>query len=103
MIYTPDAKLTGVASLADIGVTTGATTGTGAFSQDSVDGKLTIDPNALASAMASNPNRVKAMLQSFAQSFSTVVNSIAAPGGTIDARIQGDTSQINDLTNQIAN
>jgi flagellar hook-associated protein 2 len=31
-----------------------------------------------------------------------VVNGVAAPGGTIDLRIQGDNSELSDLSNQIS-
>jgi flagellar hook-associated protein 2 len=37
----------------------------------------------------------------FGASFSTLVGSVANPGGTIDSRIQGDDSQISALGNQI--
>ncbi len=101
--YTPNALLTGIQGLADIGITTGAASGDAPFSQDSVDGKLTIDTTKLEAALASNPNGVKAMLQSWSSGFAAVVNGVAAPGGSIDLRIQGDRSEIGDLTNQIAN
>ena len=102
-IYTPNAGLTGIQSLADIGITTGAAVGSAPFSQDSVDGKLTIDTTKLENAIATNPSGVKAMLQSWSDGFATLVNDDAAPAGTIDLRIQGDNSEISDLTNQIAN
>ncbi len=103
-MYNPGAGLpSGIASLADIGVTTGAAAGSAGFSQDSVDGKLTIDSTALANAIQSNPNGVKQVLQSWSQSFSTIVNNDAQPGGSLDARIQGDSSQISDISDQITN
>ena len=43
------------------------------------------------------------MLQSWSDGFASLVNGVAAPGGTIDLRIQGDTSELGDLANQIAN
>jgi flagellar hook-associated protein 2 len=101
-IYTPSSALTGIQSLADIGITTGAASGASPFSQSSVDGKLTIDTTKLEAAIASNPSGVKAMLQSWSDGFASVVNSVAAPGGTMDLRIQGDTSELSDLTNQIS-
>ena len=42
------------------------------------------------------------MLQGFSNGFAALVNGVAAPGGTMDLRIQGDTSEITDLTNQIS-
>jgi flagellar hook-associated protein 2 len=101
--YTPASGLTGLTSLADIGISTGAASGSATFSQDAVSGKLTIDSTKLANAIQSNPSGVEALLQSWSQSFSSSANSVAGPGGTIDARIQGDTSQISDISNQIEN
>ena len=43
------------------------------------------------------------MLQSWSINFSFMVNNEAAPGGTIDSRIQGDDTQISYLANQISN
>ena len=43
------------------------------------------------------------MLQSWSIHFSFMVDNEAAPGGTIDSRIQGDDTQINYLTTQISN
>ncbi len=100
--YTPNASLTGITSLADIGITTGAATGSSPYSQDAVSGKLTVNTQALESAIASNPNGIKAMLESWSNSLASTINSVAAPGGTIDLRIQGDTSELGDLTNQIS-
>ena len=68
-IYTPNASLTGIQSLADIGITTGAAVGDSPYSQDSVDGKLSIDTTKLEAAIASNPSGVKAMLQSWSDGF----------------------------------
>jgi flagellar hook-associated protein 2 len=101
-VYTPNTALTGIQSLADVGITTGAAAGDAPYSQDSVNGKLTIDTTKLEAALASNPNGVKAMLQGWSDSFATVVNGVAAPGGTIDLRIQGDNSELSDLSNQIS-
>ena len=102
-IYTPISSLTGVTSLADIGVSTGAASGSATFSQDSVDGKLTIDSTKLANAIQSNPSGVKQMLQSWSSSFAQIVNNEAQPGGTLDTRIQGDTAQSSDISDQISN
>jgi len=96
--------LTGsVTSMLDVGVSTGAPSGTGAPSQNSISGQLTIDTTALTAALTSNGSAVKSMLQSWSIHFSFMVNNEAAPGGTISSRIQGDDSQISYLTNQIDN
>lgn len=101
-IYTPNSALTKIQSLADIGITTGAAAGSSPFSQDSVSGKLKVDNTKLDAAINANPGGVKAMLQSWSSGFATLVNGVAAPGGSMDQRIQGDTSQLSDLANQIA-
>jgi flagellar hook-associated protein 2 len=96
--------LTGsITSMLDIGVSTGAASGTGAPSQSSISGQLTLDATALTQALTSNASAVKSMLQSWSIHFSFMVDNEAAPGGTIDSRIQGDDTQINYLTTQISN
>jgi flagellar hook-associated protein 2 len=101
-MYTPGAGLpTGMASLADLGISTGAASGSGTPSQDSINGMLTVNTATLTAALQNNPNGVKAVLQSFAQSFSSLVNNVAAPGGTLDSRIQGDSAEISDMSNRI--
>jgi flagellar hook-associated protein 2 len=102
-IYQPGTGLpTGMATMMDIGVSTGATTGSGTFSQNAVNGQLTLDTNALTQALTSNPSGVTQVLQAFSSSFSNLVNSYAEAGGTIDSRVQGNSSQITDLGNQIS-
>ncbi len=91
-----------IQSLLDIGVSTGATTGSGAVSQSALSGVLQLNGTTLTNALQSNPLGVQQMLVAFGASFSTLAGSAADPGGTIDARIQGDNSQISDLNNQIA-
>ncbi len=92
----------GMASMLDLGISTGATTGSSAPSQSAISGQLTLNATTLAQALTSNPSGVASVLQSFASSFSSMVNSVAAPGGTIDSRIQSDTTQVDALNNQIA-
>ena len=55
-----------------------------------------------AQAITSNPSGVTALLKSWSQSFSNVINPVAQSGGTIDTRIQGDNRQINNLGNQLS-
>ncbi|HZE14543.1 MAG TPA: flagellar filament capping protein FliD, partial [Mycobacterium sp.] len=85
-----------------IGVSTGATTGSGAVSQSALNGVLQLDSSTLDSAVQSDPSGVQQMLVGFAASFSTLVGATADPGGTIDTRVQGDDQQITALGNQIA-
>ncbi len=101
-MYTPGAGLpSGMASMLDIGVSTGAASGTAAPSQSAIAGHLTVDTTALTNAIQSNPSGVEQVLQTWAQSFSSLVNAVAAPGGTLDGRIQGDSAQISSIGNQI--
>ncbi|MFZ0381127.1 MAG: flagellar filament capping protein FliD [Solirubrobacteraceae bacterium] len=102
-----DSTLSGLtgsdASMLDIGVSTGATTGSGAVSQNALDGDLTLDTSTLTSALTSNASGVQSLLTSWSIQFSNLVNNEAAPGGDITTRIQGDGSQISYLNTQISN
>lgn len=101
-IYTPGAGLPSeMSSLANIGIGTGAPTSGGAFSQTAVSGQLTVNAAELTSALQSNPTGVKEMLQSWATSFQGIINTDAQPGGTLDARINGDSAQVSELSHQI--
>jgi flagellar hook-associated protein 2 len=90
-------------SMLDAGVSTGATTGTGAVSQSALAGDLTLDTGTLSAALASNASAVKSMFTSWSIGFSNLVNNEAAPGGTITVRMQSETSQSSFLTTQIQN
>ncbi|HST56906.1 MAG TPA: flagellar filament capping protein FliD [Solirubrobacteraceae bacterium] len=101
-IYTPDASLpTGMASLADIGVSTGAAT-SGASTSSSLAGNLKLDADALASAIQTNPAGVQKMLQSWSQSFQSIVHVDSQAGGTLDTRINGNNVQLSHLSDQIS-
>lgn len=103
-MYTSGSGLpAGMASMLDIGVSTGSSTGSATPAQSAISGDLTLNAATLTSALTSNPSGVKAVMQSWSQSFSSLVNNEAAPGGAMDSRIQGDSSQISALTSQIAN
>jgi flagellar hook-associated protein 2 len=96
--------LTGsMSSMLNIGVSTGATTGSGTVSQTALAGDLTLDTNALSTALASNATGVHQMMQSWSIGFSALVNGEAGAGGTISSRVQADTSQSSFLSTQIAN
>lgn len=101
-IYSPIAGLPSATnSLASIGVTTGAPSGSAQFSQDSVQGHLTVDANALSNAIQTNPDGVKQLLEQWSTQFANLVNVDAAPGGILDTRISGDGSQISSINDQI--
>jgi flagellar hook-associated protein 2 len=109
-IYSPIAGLPeGMNSLADLGITTGDPSSS--VSQDTLDGKLTLDTKKLGAALTSNPTGVRDLLlgtsgasptAGWAQSFQSIVDATAAPGGTLAARIDGESDEIKDLTSNIA-
>ncbi|HTX08430.1 MAG TPA: flagellar filament capping protein FliD [Solirubrobacteraceae bacterium] len=90
-------------NMLDVGVSTGATTGSGAVSQSALSGDLTLNASTLTSALQSNASGVHSLLQSWSIQFSNLVNNEAAPGGDITTRIQGDDTQISYLATQISN
>jgi flagellar hook-associated protein 2 len=102
VMYEPIAGLEAeMSSPLDIGISTGAPTGGGASSQGSLEGLLTLEPAKLAEALKANPAGVQKMLEQWSQSLQSQINDVAAPGGTLEARSNGDGSQITELTSQI--
>jgi len=103
-MYEPIAGLPAeMSNLFDVGVSTGAPTGGGISSQASLEGLLTIEPTKLANAVKANPGGVQQMLEKWSQKLQTMVNNTGGPGGTMEARVNGDGSQITQLTTQINN
>jgi flagellar hook-associated protein 2 len=92
---------TGMASLADIGISTGAASGGAPTSQSTLSAQLTVNQTTLANAIATNPQGVQAVLQAWSQNFYNIVNDEAGPGGTLDTRMQGESDEITQLGNQI--
>jgi flagellar hook-associated protein 2 len=94
--------------LAQIGISTGATTGSGTVSQDALDGKLVVDDDKLDDMLDSNPDGVKNLLgatlgkNGFAQAIDNVLNPSVQTSGSFDTLINQTNSQISDLTDQIA-
>ena len=86
----------------DIGISTGAATGEGASSQSSLEGLLTLEPAKLTEAVESNPAGAQKMLEQWSQKLQGLVEGAGSPGGTIEARVSGDGSQITHLSSQIA-
>lgn len=103
-IYTPIEGLPAeMSSLASIGVSTGAASGSSHYSQSAVEGKLTIDEAKLEEAIKSNPEGVEEMLQGWAGSFQTLTSSYGEPGGgTLASRIESDESSVSYIGSQIA-
>ncbi|HEX3802911.1 MAG TPA: flagellar filament capping protein FliD [Solirubrobacteraceae bacterium] len=90
----------GMASLEDIGISTGASTGS--VQQSAVDGLLTVDTTTLTNAIETNPNGVEAVLQSWSTSFQGVANTEASPFGALYTRIQGNSTLVTSLTSQLS-
>jgi flagellar hook-associated protein 2 len=102
-MYEPIAGLPAeMSSPADVGIDTGAASAGGA-SQASIEGQLTLNANKLTEAIHTNPAGVQKMLQSWSQSLQSALNSVAEPGGSLEARINGDSSQVIQLNTQISN
>ncbi len=103
-IYQPGKELPAeMSSLANIGISTGAPTGNGTPSQTAVEGQLTVNTAKLESTIQANPAGVEKMLQSWSKGFQELVNANAAPGGSMEARIAGDTAQTSELSSRITN
>jgi flagellar hook-associated protein 2 len=102
-MYEPIAGLSAeMSSPADIGISTGAPTGGGASSQASLNGLLVLNPTKLSEAVKSNPAGVQQMLVKWSQSLQSTLTAVAEPGGTLEARINGDSSQVTELKTQIS-
>jgi len=100
-IYTPVEGLpAGMASLADLGISTGAPSGS-APTQSALEGELTVNTTELTKAIQTNPAGVEKMLQSWGQSFQKLINTNAEPGGSLDTRITGEGTRISELGQQI--
>lgn len=89
-----------VDELAEIGISTGAATGSGTVSGDSVAGKLVLDSSKLDAKLDSNLLDVRRMLggisgtDGFAQSFEGVIDPFTQAGGTFDSRISSSDSEL---------
>jgi flagellar hook-associated protein 2 len=89
-----------MASLADIGISTGSSNGS--LNETAISGQLTVNTSQLEQALETNPNGVQAVLQAWATNFGNVVNNEAGPGGALETRMNGDDSEITVLQNQYA-
>jgi flagellar hook-associated protein 2 len=90
-----------LSSMLDAGVSTGATTGSGTESASSLAGDLTLDTTTLTNALTANPDAMQQLLGGWANSFSSLVGTEADAGGTITQRIDGNTTEVSSLGNQI--
>jgi flagellar hook-associated protein 2 len=94
--------------LAEIGVSTGATTGDGSLNADSVAGKLTLDATKLTDQLAADPTGVRQLLggvtgiSGFAQRIEALIDPITQTQGLLDTRVASAESEISRLTASIA-
>jgi flagellar hook-associated protein 2 len=102
---------TGSNYLGNIGLSTGAAVGSGTISQDSLEGKLTLDTTAFQSALASNFSGVKALFSTTTGSYSSeglsqrmddLINPQAGPLGVLSNRITSEASLITSYASQVA-
>jgi flagellar hook-associated protein 2 len=99
----PIIGLTGLTSMGDIGVSTGAANKGSTINQDALDGLLTVDETKLRASLDSNPNGVRALLggvngtTGFGQTFQTVLASYQGPAGLLQSRILSATSDLTGL------
>lgn len=92
----------GMSSPFDIGVSTGAPTGSGTSSQASIEGLLTLNATKLTEAVKTNPTGVQEMLREWSKSLQSTINVAAEAGGGIETRINGDSAQVTELQRRIA-
>jgi flagellar hook-associated protein 2 len=94
--------------MAELGISTGAATGTSTFSQDSVNGKLVFDETRFAAALDADPVAVQRMLSGFngttgfAQSFSAALSPYTVSGGLMDNSIDAASRMVTDYTDSLA-
>jgi flagellar hook-associated protein 2 len=100
-------------TLAQVGLSTGAAAGNGAISQDSLDGKLTLDTTTFESALNTNFDSVKALFtnatgsyasEGLGQRLNTLLNQYTEPsisGGYLNQGIDGEATTVKELQGQI--
>lgn len=95
-----------IASLSEIGISTGGASAT--VSQDALAGKLTLDTDKLAAALAEDPTGVRNLLRGvdgatgWAQRFEEIVGAAAGTGGILSMRIESGESELKALQRQMA-
>lgn len=94
--------------LANIGISTGATTGSGTTSQDAIDGKLTLDEDKLNAALDGDPLSVQKLLggqlgtPGFSQAFDGVLTPLVEVNGMLDQRVDMAGNELNDIGDAIS-
>ncbi len=92
------AGLSGLDELADIGVAVPKATGT--TSQDAKDGKLAIDDAKLSSALAADPDKVRALFEGFSAGLQTFIKGQTGTSGVLDQRDKSADAEVKRITAQ---
>jgi flagellar hook-associated protein 2 len=91
----------GMSSPFALGLSTGAATG-GGSSQASLSGLLKLNTTTLAKAISEHPSEAGTMMQQWSLSFTKVVRDAAAPGGSLEDKIDGDERQVREMSLRVA-
>jgi flagellar hook-associated protein 2 len=106
-ISTPIAGLTGLTSLADLGISTGAATTGTAINADAVAGKLVLDSAKLNAALTSNPLGVRKLLgglsgtDGFSQAFAAALAPLQGTGGVFESRVSAATKDLSTIKTKL--
>jgi flagellar hook-associated protein 2 len=100
MIKGGDGLPAGMATMLDIGVSTGGAS-TGGPTASELAGNLTLNASTLEAALKTNSTAVQKVAGAWANSMATTVNNYSGLGGTIEVRLSGDNRQVSSLTRRI--
>jgi flagellar hook-associated protein 2 len=89
-----------IGDLSDIGISTGAASGSAKFSPDSVAGHLTIDDDKLSAALATDPKSLQTRLSDFGTRMKAVISP--ASGSPIDNRLTSEDATRKRLADAMA-
>lgn len=100
MIKGGDGLPAGMATMLDIGVSTGGASSGGPTASE-LAGNLTLNAGTLETALKNNATAVQKVVGTWANNMATVVNNYSGLGGTIEVRLSGDNRQVSSLTRRI--
>jgi flagellar hook-associated protein 2 len=100
MIKGGDGLPAGMATMLDIGVSTGGAS-TGGPTASELAGHLTLNASTLEAALKTSSTAVQKVAGAWANSMATTVNNYSGLGGTIEVRLSGDNRQVSSLTRRI--
>ena len=100
MIKSGDALPAGMATMLDLGVSTGPASSGGPTASE-LAGNLTLNAATLESALKSSSTAVQKVIGSWANNMATAVNNYSGLGGTIEVRLSGDNRQVSSLGRRI--